>query len=443
MIPMKLEKIAQILGLETALSAEIEKISTDSRVIDEKTLYVPLRGERFDGHDFIASALASGAPAALSEKESEDARVLKVDSTLEALGKLAHAVRIELAPLVVGVTGSVGKTTTKDMTAAILAAKYDTHKTAGNFNNEIGLPKTLLDLTPEKKAAVIEMGMSHKGEISRLTRIASPDIALINNIGSAHIEYLGSREGIRDAKLEIAEGLKPGGTLILNGDEPLLTERIPSLAAYRVVTFGIENPDSDFHADKLALGEAGSEFEVNGVSFTLPVAGKHNVYDALAAMAAGSAAGVTLEEASRALACFAPASAMRQNIYDHKGIRFIEDCYNAGPESMAASISVAEAIRVPGKKVAVLGVMRELGERAPEYHRAAAEKAAKVFDKIYTFGDRERMYNLGAPEAIPAESHEALIEMLHDTLHEGDLVLFKGSRLNYLEKAVKGLKETL
>ena len=443
MIPMKLEKIARILGLEITLSGEIEKVSTDSRVIDEKTLYVPLKGERFDGHDFIDAALSTGAPLALSERESENERVLKVPSTLEALGKLAHAVRTEMDPLVVGVTGSVGKTTTKDMTAAILAMKYETHKTAGNFNNEIGLPKTLLDLTPEKKAAVIEMGMSHKGEISRLTRIASPDIAIINNIGSAHIEYLGSREGIRDAKLEIAEGLKPGGTLILNGDEPLLTERIPSLSEYKVVTFGIENPACDYRAEKLVLGEGSSTYEVNGVSFSLPVAGKHNVYDSLAAMAAGEAAGVTLKEASEALAVFAPASAMRQNIYDHKGIKFIEDCYNAGPESMAASIAVAEGIKVAGKKVAVLGVMRELGERAPEYHRAAAEKAAKVFDEIYTFGDRERMYNLGAPQAVPAESHEALIGTLHDTLHEGDLVLFKGSRLNYLEKVVKGLKETL
>ncbi|MCQ2446412.1 MAG: UDP-N-acetylmuramoyl-tripeptide--D-alanyl-D-alanine ligase [Clostridia bacterium] len=442
MLPMTFEKLASILGLETSLSGVIEAVSTDSRVIDEKTLYVPLKGERFDGHDFIASALDSGAPLALSEGPSEDVRVWGVPSTLEALGKSAHEVRCEVNPLVIGVTGSVGKTTTKDMTAAVLSTRYPTHKTAGNFNNEIGLPKTLLDLTPEKKAAVIEMGMSHKGEISRLTRIASPDVAIINNIGSAHIEYLGSREGIRDAKLEIAEGLKAEGTLILNGDEPLLTERIPFLS-HKVITFGIEDPASDIHAENLVLGEETSVFDVKGVHFFLPVAGKHNVYDALAAIAAGVAAGVTIESAAKALDKFTPTSAMRQNIYLYKGIRFIEDCYNAGPESMAASIAVAEGIRISGKKVAVLGVMRELGERAPEYHRAAAEKAAGVFDAIHTFGDENGMYQKGAPSATAWKDREALAAYLAKELHEGDLVLFKGSRLNYLEKVVSMLKEAL
>lgn len=442
MQPMTFEKLAAILGIGTALTGTITAVTTDSRTAGPGMLYIPLKGERFDGHDFILQALAAGAPLSLSEHPSEDERVLTVPSTLEALGKLAHAVRTELDPLVVGITGSVGKTTTKDMTATVLQTKYPTHKTAGNFNNEIGLPKTLLDLTPDKRAAVVEMGMSHKGEIARLTRIAAPDIALINNIGSAHIEYLGSREGIRDAKLEIAEGLKEGGTLILNGDEPLLTSRIKTLGC-QAVTFGIENPDADVRAENLVIGEEASSFDVGGVHFFLPAAGIHNVCNALAATAAGMAAGVTAEAAAEALAAFAPASAMRQNIYDYKGIRIFEDCYNAGPESMAAAIRVAAGMKVTGKKIAVLGVMRELGEHAPAYHRAAAEKAAEVFDVVYTFGDEERLYNLGAPQAVPAESREALAQTLAKTLRAGDLVFFKGSRLNYLEKIVGMLKEAL
>ena len=228
MLDASMKKIARILGKETGIDRPVERISTDSRDVDEKTLYVPLKGERFDGHDFIASALEKGAAGALSERSADDPRVIRVESTLAALGALGRARRDEIDPLVVGLTGSVGKTTTKDMTALVLGTKYRTHKTAGNFNNEIGLPKTLLALEKEHEAAVIEMGMSHKGEISRLARLAKPDVALITNIGSAHIEYLGSREGIRDAKLEITDGLSAGGTLILNGDEPLLLERIAS-----------------------------------------------------------------------------------------------------------------------------------------------------------------------------------------------------------------------
>ncbi len=446
MLDMTTKTAARLLGSEAGEDRPVERISTDSRDVDEKTLYIPLKGERFDGHDFIPEVLRKGAAGVLSERplNDPDPRIIRVKSTLEALGILARERRKEIAPLTVGLTGSVGKTTTKDMTALVLGTKYRTHKTAGNFNNEIGLPKTLLALEKEHEAAVIEMGMSHRGEISRLTHIALPDIALVTNIGSAHIEYLGSREGIRDAKLEIAEGLKSGGTLLLNGDEPLLIERIPSLRerGFRVLTFGLSG-DCDYRAETIAEEEESVSFTLKGVSFRIPLAGRHNVYNALAAAAAGDAAGVPLSSAAEALRGFSPASAMRQSVKKVGGYTLFIDCYNAGPESMHASFQVAKTMKVPGKKIAVLGTMRELGENAPGYHRAAGEEASEIFDRVITLGEGSHWYKEGAPEAKEAPSVEEIAPMLLEIAEPGDLILFKGSRLNYLEKSADAFEKAL
>ncbi|MBR5868375.1 MAG: UDP-N-acetylmuramoyl-tripeptide--D-alanyl-D-alanine ligase, partial [Clostridia bacterium] len=418
---MKLQDLWTILELDgEPVEGSFSNISTDSRKMDANTLYIPLIGERFDGHDFIESALAAGAVAALSQK-GEGEKVIRVNNTLEALGKIAGAYREKLDPLVIGVTGSVGKTTTKDMTAAVFGTTYLTHKTGGNFNNEIGLPKTLLDLAPDHKAAVIEMGMSAKGEISRLTRIAKPDLALITNIGNAHIEYLGSREGIRDAKLEIVEGLSAEGILLISGDEPLLWEK-RNAYSNRVVTFGIDNAECDYVAENVELLEDGSRFTLKGVTFTLGVAGKHNVINAVAAAAAGHLMGIPLEKAAAALGAYQPGSAMRQNIYEFQGIKIMEDCYNAGPESMKAAMQVVAATRVTGHKIAVLGTMRELGSHAQELHRQVGEVAASVFDKVYLYGEGAPWYQAGVPEGVPAESHEELLNHLLDYAGEGDMI---------------------
>ncbi len=442
MLDTSMKKIARILGKEAMIDAPVERISTDSRDVDEKTLYIPLKGERFDGHDFITDVLEKGAAGALSERSADDERIIQVESTLAALGILARERRDETDPLVVGLTGSVGKTTTKDMTAAVLGARYRTHKTVGNFNNEIGLPKTLLALEKKDEAAVIEMGMSHRGEISRLTHIAKPDIALITNIGSAHIEYLGTREGIRDAKLEIAEGLPSGGILILNGDEPLLTERIPSLKekGFRVLTFGFSEA-CDYRAEEITEGEESVSFSLRGVPFRVPLAGRHNISNALAAAAAGDAAGVPIADAAKVLSAFAPASAMRQSVKKTGGYTLIVDCYNAGPESMHASFQVAKAMKTEGKKIAVLGTMRELGEKAPGYHRAAGLEASGIFDRVITLGEGSTWYREGAPEAQEASKVEEIAPMLLQTAVPGDLILFKGSRLNYLEKAAEAFEK--
>lgn len=444
MLDVSMKKIARILGKETALDGRVDRISTDSRDIDGKTLYIPLKGERFDGHDFIAQALEKGAAGALSERPYEDGRVICVGSTLEALGILGMARRDEVDPLVVGLTGSVGKTTTKDMTALVLGCRYRTHKTAGNFNNEIGLPKTLLALEKEHEAAVIEMGMSHKGEISRLTRLAKPDIALITNVGSAHIEYLGSREGIRDAKLEIAEGLPEGGTLIINGDEPLLLEKRDLLRekGYRVLTFGFSE-GCDYRAEEIREEEESVSFTLRGVSFHIPLAGRHNIANALAASAAGDQAGVPLADAAKALSSFAPASAMRQSVKKTGGYTLIIDCYNAGPESMHASFQVAKNMKTEGRKIAVLGTMRELGDKAPGYHRTAGLEASEIFDRVITLGEGSPWYRDGAPEAVEAPKVDDIAPMLLDIARPGDLILFKGSRLNYLEKAAEAFEKAV
>ncbi|MBR6763583.1 MAG: UDP-N-acetylmuramoyl-tripeptide--D-alanyl-D-alanine ligase [Clostridia bacterium] len=440
MMELELRDLWHILELDgEPMEGTVTNISTDSRKIDNNTLYIPLIGERFDGHDFISSALEAGAVAALSQK-GEGKRIIRVKNTLEALGKIASAYRDTIDPLVIGVTGSVGKTTTKDMTAAVFSTSYHTHKTGGNFNNEIGLPKTLLDLEPSHEAAIIEMGMSAKGEISRLTRIAKPDLALITNIGNAHIEYLGSREGIRDAKLEIAEGLSENGILLISGDEPLLWEKKEAYSQ-KVATFGIDNPLCDYVAEQVELLEDGSRFTLKGVPFVLHVAGKHNVINAVAAAAAGHLMGISLEKAAAALEAYQPGSAMRQNIYDFRGIKIMEDCYNAGPESMKAAMQVVAGTQVPGRKIAVLGTMRELGSHSPALHKEVGETAASVFDRVYLYGEGAPWYQEGVPEGVPTESHEELLSCLLDYVAEGDMILFKGSRLNYLEKVIEAFKE--
>jgi len=439
---LTLSKICRFVGIEGGDERLITDICTDSRQVTPKSLYLPLKGETFDGHDFIPQALEKGAAAVLSEREGDGEKIFRVDSTLRALGAIAAGYRSSLSPKVVGITGSVGKTTTKDMIAHVLSSAFVTHKTQGNFNNEIGLPKTLFALEPEHQAAVVEMGMSHKGEISRLTRIARPDIAVITNIGSSHIEYLGSREGIRDAKLEIVEGLPENGLLVMNGDEPLLIESRKNLSV-RVKTFGIENAGADYHAENIVEEAEKTTFTLRGIPFTLYVIGRHHIMNAMAAAAVGENMGMTLPQIAKALESFVPQSAMRQAVNEIKEIKIITDCYNASPESMHAGFSVCRALPVSGRRFAVLGVMRELGDYAPALHAKVGEEAKDLFDRIFVFGKGAEDYIKGAPDAILFETHEELTRTLLKEVREGDLVLFKGSRLNYLEKVAEAFQKNL
>jgi UDP-N-acetylmuramoyl-tripeptide--D-alanyl-D-alanine ligase len=281
----------------------VDAVSTDSRTIGAGSLFIPIAGERFDGHDYIGAAFASGAAAALSHREyNGDKPVIFVKDTRQALKRLAGAYRKLFSPVTVAVTGSVGKTTTKEMTAAVLSAKFNTLKTKGNLNNDIGLPLTLLTLDSSFGAAVIEMGMSGFGEISALSKLACPDIGIITNIGTSHIEFLGSRENIRKAKLEILDGMSPGGYIILNGDDEYL-KSCPEAAEYKKVLYAIENESADIRALGIESGNGGSRFKITYpggcVRAETVIAGRHSIYNALAAFAAGLCAGVPAEAAAR------------------------------------------------------------------------------------------------------------------------------------------------
>ena len=339
-------------------------VSTDSRRIPEEALFLPLAGERFDGHDFIGKALENGAAAVVSHRECEEYPVpaLYVENTSQALLDLAGGYRTMCGGVVVGVTGSVGKTTTKELLYATLAQQFRAEKTEGNLNNEIGLPLTLMRMTKDTEVMVAEMGMNHFGELSRMTAAAQPDYAVITNIGTSHIEFLGSREGICKAKLEILEGLREGGTAVLCGDEPLLWDKRDSLGC-KVCTYGVENEACDLVAqlhedDSFTVKNNGLESETLpiGESFTarLAIPGAHNVLNALAAASVGLLMGETVENIVRGLSSYT-ASGMRQNIYEQNGFRIYADCYNASPDAMEATLRVLGTMGEGGRRIAVLG----------------------------------------------------------------------------------------
>ncbi|MDY3617542.1 UDP-N-acetylmuramoyl-tripeptide--D-alanyl-D-alanine ligase [Agathobaculum sp.] len=435
---------------EATGDAELTGISTDSRQIGENTLFVPICGERFDAHDFIRKAIDNGAAAVVSHRENETYRVpaLHVKNTAQALLDLAGGYRDKCGGKVVGVTGSVGKTTTKELLYAVLREHFHAQKTEGNLNNEIGLPLTLFTMTRKTEVLVAEMGMNHFGEISRMTAAAKPDLAVITNIGTSHIEFLGSREGICKAKLEILEGLKPGGCAVLCGDEPLLWEKRAALPC-SVVTYGIEN-----HACSLIahLHEDGTFDIVNnslpcdtlpvGRKFTasLSLPGAHNVLNALAAAAVGLLMGETPEEIARGLASY-EASGMRQNIYERDGFTIFADCYNASPDAMEATIKVLGTMSAGGRRFAVLGSMLELGAYAKEGHQRAGRAAAQFADALYAYGpDADEMVagakERGMENAFAFSDQRALADALRRDAQPGDALLFKGSRGMQMERAL-------
>ena len=425
-------------------------VSTDSRRIPEEALFLPLAGERFDGHDFIGKALENGAAAVMSHRECEEYPVpaLYVENTSQALLDLAGGYRTMCGGVVVGVTGSVGKTTTKELLYAVLAQQFRAEKTEGNLNNEIGLPLTLMRMTKDTEVMVAEMGMNHFGELSRMTAAAQPDYAVITNIGTSHIEFLGSREGICKAKLEILEGLREGGTAVLCGDEPLLWDKRDSLGC-KVCTCGVENEACDLvaqlHEDgSFTVKNNGLESETLpiGESFTarLAIPGAHNVLNALAAASVGLLMGETVENIVRGLSSYT-ASGMRQNIYEQNGFRIYADCYNASPDAMEATLRVLGTLGEGGRRIAVLGSMLELGDYTEEGHRRAGRAAAEFADALYAYGPSADAIVRGAKEkgmtAVHAfDDQNELVRALRADAKPGDALLFKGSRGMRMERAL-------
>lgn len=450
---MSLAEVAKITDGELfySSSAIIKNISLDSREIEKGTLFLAIKGERFDGHDFIGKAFEEGACAIVCERIPYKVKgnIILVDDTLCALGAIARTHKRLVAPLTVGITGSVGKTTTKQFIYAVLSTKYNTHKTDGNFNNEIGMPITMLKMSCDAQALVLEMGMSQKGEISHLSQIAEPDIAVITNIGNSHIENLGSREGIRDAKMEICDGLSEDGKLVLNGDEPLLS------GVDGAIYVSLENEESDYRAINIIEGDGFFTFDIITPSgtvkdFKINLFGRHNVFNATVAYAVAKLAGVGDDDIKRGLLQFENA-AMRQNIFENKGYTVIEDCYNASPESMSASLDVLLRKADGGRSIAVLGDMLELGEYSEKLHYNIGKKTAeKGIDILFTFGKRAENIALGALENgmsedcvvsfENADAPEEFAKRIESRLSGGDTVLFKASRAMKLERVVEALK---
>lgn len=444
-----LQEAAAALGLpQMQAQATLADVCTDTRKIQPGSLFVCLRGERFDGHSFASQAAQLGAAALLVDHPVDaDVPQLVVTDTGKALLQLAGWYRRRFQLPVVGLTGSVGKTTTKEFIALVLGAKYNTLKTQGNLNNEIGVPQMLFRLEDSHTAAVIEMGMNHFGEISRLTRAVAPTVGLITNIGVSHIENLGSRAGILQAKLEILEGMAPDAPLIVNIDNDML--RTVKLGDRPLLTFAIDDQRADFTATDIAEQGSTTTFTVHHSTFTRPVTiptvGIHNVYNALAAMAVGYVTGVDPAAAASALANYVPAG-MRQNLVQVGGMQVIEDCYNASPDSMRAALQTLGKLPVH-RRYAVLGAMLELGDYAKEAHTQVGKMAAENgIDGVLAYGADaayivEAAKQAGLENARLFDTKEALAQSLAQQVQPGDGVLFKGSRGMHLEDVMHTVYE--
>lgn len=457
MQPLKCEEILKATYGELisgSSNSVIENISTDSRSIKNGDFFIPIIGESFNGHEFISDSYTKGAIGAFTEEDgikvSDDSKILiRVKDTTKALGDIAKYYRTKYKIPFIGITGSVGKTSTKDMIASGIGKKLKVLKTEGNFNNQIGVPLTILNLDEIHEAAVIEMGMRGFGEIGYLSSIVKPDIGVITNIGVSHIEKLGSRQNILKAKMEILEDLNEKGLLVLNGDDSLLSG-FKDILKIRTVFFGLEEYCTYQAYDIAFKGENGISFNIiindRTYNVKVPSPGKHNVYNALAGIAVGLELGISAETIIEGIADYS-ASSMRLDIQELNGVKIINDCYNASPNSMEAAIDVLFELGHARRKVAVLGSMLELGELSKKAHKTLGKFAInKNIDYIFTVGEFGRQIAEGALENGASiekvtcfkDSKEAAAA-LKEFLRQGDIVLIKGSRAMKMEQIVNAL----
>jgi len=408
--------------------------NNDTRKLEKGQLFIALAGQR-DGHAFVPAALEKGAAAVLCTHCDGDYPAIIVDDTRKALGDIARGERDRIGMKVVGVTGSVGKSTTKEMIAAVLQTAYRVEKTPANHNNDIGMPMAILSMNEDTQIGVLEMGMNHFGEISYLTSIAKPDVAVIINIGTMHIEHLGSKEGILQAKMEILEGMPTDGKVILNGDDILLWGQREKTVP-KAVYFGTTNPECTVRGSEIAQQDGcmsfRAEYAQEEISVQLQLEGMHYVADALAAVAVGAAFDVAPDRICEGLAQFRNMKG-RQEIFSANGYTIIKDCYNAGPESMAAALAVLG--NKPGRHVAVLGDMLELGISAQAEHYKIGRIAAENADVVLAYGPNSVRVLNGAltggmtqAKARAFTDRERLVAVLKQMAKPGDVILFKGSR---------------
>lgn len=430
---------------------EINQIITDTRKLTDGSLFIPLVGEKFDGHEFIKAAFDMGAAAVLTHNDTElliDKTIIKVEDTLKALRDITAYYKKKYPLPTVAVTGSVGKTTTKDMLYAALSEKYNTLKTPNNFNNEIGVPITVFMLEKEHECAVIEMGMNHFGEIERLAEMGQPNVAVITNIGMSHIENLGSQEGIFKAKMEITKRFTKDNTLIVNGDDKFLSTT-KGMGEYKVVYYGIDNPENDVYAkDIVNNGLKGIEFTavVDGKDYHVEVTqpGKHNVYNALAAICVGREFGVEIEDSIRGIKNCEYTS-QRLEVDEFGGMQIINDCYNASPDSIRAALSVLKCATVP-RKIAILGDVLEMGEFARDAHYALGKAVVESnVDMLITAGENAEYIARGAKDCgmenvVSFPKTLDVCNYVKDVLHEGDAVLIKASHGMHFEDIYNTIK---
>ena len=451
MNPLSILQITELAGAKLDQGdgqSSVERIGTDSRTIKKGELFVALRGENFDGHKFVEAAAKAGAAGAIVDlnwkgKVPAKFAIIRAQDTLIAYQNIAANYRKSLPLKVLAITGSNGKTSTKDFAASVLGRKFRVTKTQGNFNNHVGLPRTILEATSQDEVAVWEIGMNHPGEVAPLAKIAAPDAAIITNVGVAHIEFMGTREAIAKEKGALAEAVGANGTVILNADDSF-SKDIAGRTSARVIFAGTK--EGTIHAIDIQQSADGSEFTIlegaHQCRAQLPVPGLHMVQNALLAIAAGRAFGLSLEEAAAGLAS-APLTKARLQIKEINGVQFLDDSYNANPDSMKAALQTLVELDSDGKRIAVLGEMRELGKETQRGHEEVGEAAAAFgIDQLIGIGEMGALIaraaekaGLEKSQAVGSTSEAA--ELLLEIATAGDLVLIKGSRLARTEDVIE------
>lgn len=447
-----------IIKIYNKIDANINFVKTDTRKIGENDCYVGIKGNSNDGNLLYMEAFLKGASIVVLDKyeyKKEDEEYLRknnksiilVKDTIKALGDLAKYKRDTFTNPVIAITGSAGKTSTKDIVYSVLKEKYNAHKTIGNQNNHIGLPLTVLALDSKTEVLVLEMGMNHLGEIRYLTNIAKPDVAIITNVGTAHIGNLGSRENILKAKLEILEGLKPGGTVIINNDNDLLHEwYLENKDEYKVITIGINNP-SDYLATDIDCGEDGSTFKCQNIVYKVPVGGEQFIYNALVAIAVANIFAVETENVQKGILNF-ELSSNRMHIINNEStnITIIDDSYNANYDSMSYAIKYLSSLN--GRLIAVLGTMNELGEYSQDLHRKLGKLVyEEKIDVLITVGNDAKYINeeainegFDARKSYHFDNNNDAINLLKEILENGDDVLVKASNSLNFKDIVEAIK---
>ena len=445
---LTIKEIAQVLGISGIVDErEISSVEFDSRKIEKDGLFVPLPGTR-DGHDFVHAAKENGAIVTFWQKDRvevpSDLVVLPVADVTKAFQTLAQYYKQKIGPKTVAITGSNGKTTTKDMTASVLAQKYRTYKTQGNYNNDLGVPYTMLHMPSDTEVLILEMGMDHAGEIHFLSQLGQPDVAAITLIGEAHLENLGSRKNIAKAKMEIVDGLAKDGVLFVPADEPLLADLIAPLSQ-EVQTFGLAQ--GDLQAAITNETSESTSFVVDEETFVIPVLGGYNVKNALIAYGVGRYLGLSREQIKNGLAQVELTKNRTQWLQAKNGAKLLSDVYNANPTAMRLVLESFGRLTLPGRRIAVLADMLELGPDSLAMHASMADAIVGHYDFVYLYGEQmqalaNRLTELNVPHAyfIPAQ-RQAFLEQVQKEIQPTDSVILKGSNGMQLSELVALLTE--